>query len=258
MCRFRTIVVRSRAVLDAIFTVLNFQGRQTRRLPRVSRRVGHESDHPGHLPEFPLKVSASRRGRLRPGSIASVIAVAFSTAVLTIGASPEKAVAASSSFVPIWATMAPEPGGCSEPLASGYVLSGPIDQSTIGCGWNSAGAVDINGAEEPKQTVDFVWFHSATSVSYSFTVPAGTTEQVSYGIPTGGFLNNAPATISGVGPSTTVCDGGTSPSDCSHLPGFDSTTSADDVLWTTPPSLPVRTSSRSPPMATLSMSMACG
>jgi len=117
---------------------------------------------------------------------------------------------ASEPFVPIWQNVAPEPGGCSGPLTAGYSLSGPIDQSSIGCGWNSSGAVD------------FIWLQSGTSVSYSFTIPSWAT--LTYGIPAGGYLNNAPANISidGSGPEAVV----------SNLAASGSTTPSDLYLWT--------------------------
>lgn len=152
---------------------------------------------------------------------------------LTLAFQPQAATGtAPGTFVPIWQVMAPEPGGCSEAMTSGYSLSGPIDQSEIGCGWNSNGPVEINGTEEPEGTVDYVWLHEGAHVSYSFTVPPGTSQEIAYGIPAGGDLNNAPATLSGVGPPATVCDGGTSPSDCSALPSFHATAPSDTILWT--------------------------
>lgn len=81
-------------------------------------------------------------------------------------------------YTPFWTAAESEPAGCSVSMTSGYDLSGTIDQSQIGCAWNSSGIV--NG----------VWLHNASSVSYAFTIPTGDLYDVTYGIPEGDYLNN--------------------------------------------------------------------
>ena len=147
---------------------------------------------------------------------------------------PNGSTSSTGAFLPIWQNSnSSEPTGCSGPLASGFSINNPndpsaltssaIDQSEVGCGWDSTGIVKS------------IWLHSGSSISYSFTVPVGASEELKYGIPSDQSLNNAPAVISGVPPTSTVCDGGVSPTDCSNLPPFHSTASADEVLWTSSP-----------------------
>lgn len=96
-------------------------------------------------------------------------------------------------WVPIWESTQNAPAGCSGPLSPGYSLSQEMDQVSIGCGWNAAGAVL------------YVWLHSGAGLKYTFKVPAGRSERLIYRIPTGGFLNNASAVVSVDGtPSGTV------------------------------------------------------
>ena len=64
------------------------------------------------------------------------------------------------------------------------------------------------------------------SLTYSFTVPSGTSETLTYGIPAGGFLNNVDATVS--------LDSGVPVTLSSDLGGFDQTTASDVALWTGP------------------------
>ncbi len=71
-------------------------------------------------------------------------------------------------------------------------------------------------------TVDYIWLQNGTSVSYSFTIPSSAT--FAYGIPAGGYLNNAAASVS--------IDGSTPVTVDSNLGASGSTTSNDLYLWT--------------------------
>ena len=150
-----------------------------------------------------------RLSRFRSLGLCTAVVLFAAMIVSGVGVAATSA-GASAPFVPIWQNVASEPGGCSGPLTAGYSLSAPIDQSSIGCGWNSSG------------TVDFIWLQSGTSVSYSFTIPSWAT--LTYGIPAGGYLNNAPASVS--------IDGSTPVTVDSNLGASGSTTSSDLYLWT--------------------------
>ncbi|MGO9298961.1 MAG: fibronectin type III domain-containing protein [Acidimicrobiales bacterium] len=84
--------------------------------------------------------------------------------------------------------------------------------------------MDINSTEEPDGIVDYIWLHSGATVSYSFTVPAGNAETLTYGIPAGGYLNNAASSVSIDGSSPVTVN--------SNLRGFGATASSDLYLWT--------------------------
>ncbi|HXW90537.1 MAG TPA: hypothetical protein VEK33_08315 [Terriglobales bacterium] len=70
---------------------------------------------------------------------------------------------------------------------------------------------------------DRIFMHGGASVSYSFSVAAGQQQTVAYGIPTGGFVNNAPAEVSVNGVTVASLSQG--------LAGFGTTTPLKRVLW---------------------------
>jgi len=96
-------------------------------------------------------------------------------------------------FLPYWQNVEPSPGGCSGPVTPGYHTSG-----TALCG------TDSNG----DGIVDYTYLTGGSSVSYTFTVPSGTTTHLTLDTPSaqdlgngstsikGGYLNNSPAEIS--------------------------------------------------------------
>jgi len=96
-------------------------------------------------------------------------------------------------FLPYWQNVEPSPGGCSGPVTPGYHTSG-----TALCG------TDSNG----DGIVDYTFLTGGSSVSYTFTVPSGTTTHLTLDTPSaqdlgngstsikGGYLNNSPAEIS--------------------------------------------------------------
>ena len=172
-------------------------------------RCEAESRNSQVWPVAPIESKCGRVSRFRSLGLCTAMLLFAAMIVTGVGVMATSA-GATSPFVPIWQNVASEPGGCSGPLTTGYSLSGSIDQSTIGCGWNSSG------------TVNFIWLQDATSVSYSFTTTSWAT--LTYGIPAGGYLNNAPAIISidGSGPEAVVGDLGAS----------GSTTPSDLYLWT--------------------------
>lgn len=124
---------------------------------------------------------------------------------LTAGQLP---ASASTSFVPVY----PATTGCSGPLNLGYTASGTINQPYSGCG----------------QTPPFVSLGTDASVTYTFTVPNDAQETLRYGIPAGGFPNDAAATIS--------VDGSKSVKVASHLGVYGSSppTPTSLILWTSP------------------------
>ena len=96
-------------------------------------------------------------------------------------------------FMPYWQNVEPSPGGCQGPVTPGYHTSG-----TAQCG------TDSNG----DGIVDYTFLTGGSSVSYTFTVPSGTTTHLTLDTPSaqdlgngstsikGGYLNNSPAEIS--------------------------------------------------------------
>jgi hypothetical protein len=91
---------------------------------------------------------------------------------------------------------------------------------TLAPGYSSIGSSCVLGN-------DYLYLHSAGgSVTYSFTVPSGTSATLTYGIPAGGYINTAAGTVS--------LDGGAPVTVNSNLGGvgLDQTTPTDLSLWT--------------------------
>jgi hypothetical protein len=139
----------------------------------------------------------------RPAYVLGVASVGLGligTLLMAIIASPAFA-SISGTFVPVTA-----PNVCT--LASGFSSTGSS------CGPGIAGQ-------------DYIYLPtSGSNLTYSFTLPSGTSEMLTYGIPAGGFLNNVAGTIS--------LDGGAPITVNSNLGGFNQTTPTDLALWTSP------------------------
>jgi hypothetical protein len=132
--------------------------------------------------------------------VASVSLALIGTLVMTIIASPAFATI-SGTFVPVTA-----PNVCT--LATGFSSTGSS------CGPGIAGQ-------------DYIYLPiSGSSLTYSFTLPSGTSEMLTYGIPAGGFVNNVASSVS--------LDGGAPITVNSNLGAFNQTTPTDLALWTSP------------------------
>ncbi len=108
-------------------------------------------------------------------------------------------------------------GGTFVPVAVGSTCTLSTGFSTVGTATCGPG---IGGAK-------YIYLPaSGGSLTYAFTVPSGSSESVTYGIPAGGFLNNVDATVS--------FDGGAPVTLSSHLGAFDQTTASDVALWSDP------------------------
>ncbi len=160
-------------------------------------------------------VGGAPRKSSRPSVVSALCLSALLTGVGVLAASQPSAAAIGGAFVPIWRHVeSVAGGGCSGPFTAGYAVSGP---ST--CGWNTT--TTVNG--RPPDTVNHVSIRKGGSVSYKFTVASGAHRTVSYGIPKGGWLNNATSTV-------TVDDGATTTVSGRSPAG--STASSGLSLWT--------------------------
>jgi hypothetical protein len=131
---------------------------------------------------------------------APVIVIFAALAVVQVGSSSAASPPIPGSFVAAVAS-----GGCK--VASGFATSG-----ASGC----------------SATTPLPYFYLdglGSSITYTFTVPSGTNDAVTYGIPAGGYLNNVGATVS--------VDGGAAQPTTTDVGGYGSTTSSDLSLWTT-------------------------
>lgn len=144
-------------------------------------------------------VSTRLRGvtLVRFGVVSGLVAAA-----LLVTARPTPAGAVAGSFLPITVS-----NSCT--LTTGFSISGSAT-----CGANA----QTNG-----QTY-FYLSSAGSSITYSFTVPSGGSEVLTYGIPADGYLNNVDAFISVDGGAATAVDSNEGPSG--------STTSTDLPLWT--------------------------
>ena len=129
------------------------------------------------------------RASRKPSRLFVACALSLSVVLTSAGllaASQVSGAAIAGTLVPIWKTAeSATGGGCPGPFTAGYAMSGPF-----GCGWNTT---TVNG--RPPETVNHVSIHKGGSVSYTFTVAMGAFRKVTYGIPAGGWLNNAHATV---------------------------------------------------------------
>ena len=91
---------------------------------------------------------------------------------------------------------------------------------TLAPGYSSVGSICVLGN-------DYLYLNTVgDSVTYSFTVPSGTSPTLTYGIPTGGYVNDVAGTVS--------LDGGAPITVDSNLGVFNQTTPTDLSLWTSP------------------------
>jgi hypothetical protein len=126
----------------------------------------------------------------------------LTTMLATVILAPPASASVGGTFVAV-----ARPGVCT--LATGFSTQG-----TATCGSGIGGN-------------DYIFLPDAGgSLTYSFTVPGGTSEALTYGIPAGGFVNNVDATVS--------LDGGAPVTLSSHLGAFDQTAASDLALWTGP------------------------
>jgi hypothetical protein len=145
-------------------------------------------------------MKALRSCRIRSRQVIIASAVAGVLGIMYVGAAPS-ASAISGTFLPIVIS-----NGCS--LTSGFTVSG----SSV-CGVN---------AQTTGQR--YIYLPSAgSSITYSFTVPSGGSETLTYGIPAGGYLNNVNATVS--------VDGGAAETVGVNEGGFGSSTTSDLPIW---------------------------
>ncbi len=160
-------------------------------------------------------VGGASRKPSRLSVVSALCVSALLTSVGVLAASQPSAAAIGGAFVPIWKHVeSVAGGGCSGPFTAGYAVSGPS-----GCGWNTTTTVD----GRPPETVNHVSIRKGGSVSYRFTVASGAYRTVTYGIPKGGWRNNATATV-------TVDDGAATTVIGRAPPG--STASSGRSLWT--------------------------
>jgi len=131
--------------------------------------------------------------------MALVVSTLAATLCMVVTALPASA-GTGGTFVPVAVG-----GTCS--LTSGFSTGGVAD-----CGAGIAGAKYIYLPD------------NGSSLTYALTVPAATSETLTYGIPAGGFVNTVAATVS--------LDGGPPVTLDADLGAFDQTTPSDLPLWT--------------------------
>jgi len=141
----------------------------------------------------------ARRDR-RP--IAALVAALVVGLLMPLALVTPASASISGTFVPVAV-----PASCT--LAGGYSSTGSL------CGAGLGGNMYIYLPT------------SGSSLTYSFTVPTGASDTLTYGIPAGGFVNNVAATIS--------LDGGSPATENSDLGPFNQTVPTDVALWTSPP-----------------------
>ena len=148
------------------------------------------------------------------------ISVAPAATTPTASSGPIAAAGEAGTFMPIWLAGLTS---CSGPVNPGYSFSGPINGPDVWC----VGVVQTGIA------LGVVLHDEGAAITYSFTVPAGTTERVTYGIPgtevdpAGGHLNQVPLSIAVDDGAPTTVDG------CMGATG--ATTDVDEYCWTSAP-----------------------
>jgi hypothetical protein len=95
---------------------------------------------------------------------------------------------------------------------------------TLTTGFSTGGTADCGPGISAKKYIYLP--NSGGSLTYSFVVPSGTSETVTYGIPAGGYVDNVDATVSFDGSSPVTLS--------SDLGAFDQTTASDLALWSSP------------------------
>jgi len=109
-------------------------------------------------------------------------------------------------------------------IGGSFVPVAVADTCTLATGFSTGGTADCGAGIDGQQYIYLP--DSGGSLTYSFTLPSGTSHTLTYGIPAGGFVNNVDATVS--------LDGSAPVTLSSDLGSFDQTTPSDLALWTSP------------------------